>query len=89
MIEVWIGTPNQMAKATGKATQPAAVKWARDYLAGLKAQAWKYDNAVIDDIQRVSDELRSISHLVLGETRDWQFPYTSITFRIELRRPTK
>lgn len=87
-VQVWIGTPNEMGKAAEKPTQPAAVKWARDYLSGMKLQARKYDSAAPEDIQRVHDELGQVTTLVQGGVRSWSFPYMGITLRIELRRPT-
>lgn len=86
MIEVWMGTPNEMAKAAAKATQPAAVKWARDHLAGLKKQARIYDNAALDAIQSVSDDMGKIAHLTKGDVRGWEFDYMDIRVRVELRK---
>lgn len=85
MISVWIGTPNEMAKAASKPTQSSAARWARDYLEGMKVQARKYDNASLNHIQRVHDELGQATEIAQGDRRGWQFEYIGITFRIELR----
>jgi hypothetical protein len=85
-VEVWIGTPNEMAKAASKDTLPAAIKWGREQLDGLKKQATKYDTAALDHIVTTSEELQKVYSMKPGETRGWQFPYIAVTFRIELRR---
>jgi hypothetical protein len=85
MIEVHIGTPNQMECVASKTTQSAAVKWAKDYLEGMKRQAEKFDRAALDDIQRVKDELNQVTVMAPDAVRSWSFPYISVTFRIELR----
>ena len=86
MYEVWYGTPNEMGKAASKATQPAAVKWARDHLSGMERQAEKYDRAAINEIRRVKDELGQTASLTDNGMRGWQFPYITVTFRLELRK---
>lgn len=86
MYEVWIGTPNEMTKAAAKPGQTAAVKWARDYLSGMERQAEKYDRAALVAIRRVKDELGQTASLTDNGMRGWQFPYISVTFRIELRK---
>lgn len=86
-VEVWIGTPNEMAKAAEKDTQSAAITWARGHLASLEKQAKKFDNAGWDHIVHVREELIKCPVITIGDTRAWQFPYMGIQFRIELRRP--
>jgi len=85
-VEVWIGTPNEMAKAASKDTLPAAVRWARDHLDALTKQARKYDTAAIAHIVSASEDMQRLHTIRAGETRGWEFPYIAITFRIELRR---
>ena len=85
-VEVWMGTPNEMAKAASKDTLPAAIKWAREHLDGLKQQAKKYDTAALDSIISTSEDMRKVYALEKGESRGWQFPYISVVFRVELRR---
>jgi DUF1365 family protein len=86
--EVWIGTPNEMARASTKDTQPAAVKWARDHLDGLKMQARKYDNAAIPAMVSIAEDMGRASTLTEGQSLGWQFNYIAVTYRIEIRRTT-
>jgi len=83
--EVWYGTPNEMAKGTSKETQPAAIKWARDYMAGMEKQATRYDRAALDSIRSVREGMLQTTHITKGDKRAWEFPYISVTFRIEIR----
>ena len=85
MIEIHIGTPNEMAKAAAKPSQSAAVKWARDYLSGLEKQAEKYDRAALDSIRSTGEQMLQTTEIAEGDTRSWSFPYIAITFRIEIR----
>lgn len=85
MIEVWTGTINEMTRAAAKPTQPAAVKWARDWLAGLKKQALIYENSAVEGIQFVMDDMGKVAHLTKGDVRAWTLDYMDIKVKVELR----
>jgi hypothetical protein len=85
MIEVHYGTPNEMARAASKPTQPAAVKWARDHLAGMGKQAEKYDRSAVDAIRSVREQMLQTTAITRGDKRTWEIPYLDMTVRIELR----
>ena len=85
MISVWYGTPNEMTKAASKASQSAAVKWARDHLMGLERQAIRYDSAALERIRSTREAMLQCTEIAQGDVRAWQFNYTSVQFRIEIR----
>lgn len=85
MIEVWHGTPNEMEKIAAKATQTAAVKWARDHLKSMEKQADKFDRGALDSIRSTREQMLQTSPISLGDKRTWEFPYIAVTYRIELR----
>lgn len=85
MIEVWIGTPNEMEKAHSAKTQGAATKWARGQLDGLAKQATKYDGGALDHIHSVKEQMLQTGPIQLGDKRTWSFPYIAVTYRIEIR----
>lgn len=85
-VEVWTGTPHEMVKAASKDTQPAAVKWLRDWLDGLVPQARRYDPDSVDRIIHVREELLKVAHITAKDHRRWEFEYLDLTIRVELRK---
>lgn len=85
MIEVWYGTPNEMAKAASKATQSVAIKWARDYLLGLERQAERYDQGALERIRSTREQMLQCTQIPAGQVRSWSFQYISVTVQIDLR----
>jgi hypothetical protein len=87
MIDVHVGTPNELAKVASKPTQSAAVKWARDYLQGMEKQADKFDRAALEHIRSTREQMLQTSPISKGDKRRWSFDYISIRFVIEIRNP--
>ena len=87
MIEVWIGTPNEMGRAASKDTWREAQVWARDYLDdSLLPQARKYDNDAVIKINEIRESMMKTTH---GREHalpvSWTFQYLGITHKLEMR----
>lgn len=87
MIEVWTGTPNELARAAAKPSQSAAVKWARDHLQAMEKQADKYHRDALEHIRSTREQMLQTTAISKGDKRRWEFDFISVRFVIELRNP--
>lgn len=83
--ELWVGTPNQMARLTNGTLVTIKTRAKRE-LEERREMAKKFDHSALPGVTEAMEGINSLTPSSFKSgPRTWTFPLISITYRIEVR----